>query len=157
MTAPAWLLWPPVGRLVRDRNSGRTRREARSLSASSGRLLAEAAMHGPGGPTVGRTRRGHGPDDQHARRVLEVVVLVCPGTSPVWGVGWVSDRAAAKATKHLNVALTHLEEASRLAREAGLPGHARLGERLACEVTGALAELQPALEPTAPAGQAAMP
>jgi hypothetical protein len=91
VTAPAWLLWPPVGRLVRDRNSGRTRREARSLPASSGRLLAEAAMHGSGGPsqdpTVGRTRRGHGPDDQHARRALEVVVLVRPGTSPVGGWG----------------------------------------------------------------------
>jgi hypothetical protein len=87
VTALAWLLWPPVGRLVRDRNSGRTRREARSLSASSGRLLAEAAMHGSGGPTVGRTRRGHGPGDQHARRALEAVVLVRPGTSPAGGWG----------------------------------------------------------------------
>ena len=87
VTAPAWLLWPPVGRLVRDRNSSRTRREARSLPASSGRLLAEAAMHGSGGPTVGRTRRGHGPEDQHVRRVLEAVVLVRPGTSPVGGWG----------------------------------------------------------------------
>jgi hypothetical protein len=91
VTGPARLLWPPVGRLVRDHISDRTRREARSLPASSGRLQPEAAMHGSGGdgqdPTVGRTRRGHGPDDQHARRVLKVVVLVRPGTAPAGGWG----------------------------------------------------------------------
>jgi hypothetical protein len=91
VTGPARLLWPPVGRLVRDHNSDRTRREARSLPASSGRLLAEAAMHGSGGagqdPTVGRTRRGHGPGDQHVRWVLEAVVLVRPGTAPAGGWG----------------------------------------------------------------------
>jgi hypothetical protein len=91
VTGPARLLWPPVGRLVRDHNSDRTRREARSLPASSGRLLAEAAMHGSGGagqdPTVGRTRRGHGPGDQHVRWVLEAVVGVRPGTAPAGGWG----------------------------------------------------------------------
>jgi hypothetical protein len=48
-------------------------------------------MHGSGGPSqdpvVGRTRRGHGPDDQHARRLVEVVVGVRPGTTPGWGWG----------------------------------------------------------------------
>ena len=68
-----------------------------------------------------------------------------------------SDRAAAKATTHVNVALTHLDEAFRLAREAGLPGQSGLLERLAREATEALAELQVVPEPTPPADQAAMP
>jgi hypothetical protein len=62
--------------------------EARSLSASSERLQVEDAMNrgGPGeDPAVGRTRRGHGPDGQHARRVLEV--LVRPGATPAGGCG----------------------------------------------------------------------
>ena len=65
-----------------------------------------------------------------------------------------SDRAAAKATTHLNVALTHLDEAARLAREAGLPGQASLLERPAREATGALAELRAARQPTPPVDQA---
>jgi hypothetical protein len=49
-------------------------------------------MHGSGGagqdPTVGRTRRGHGPGDQHVRWVvLEAVVGVRPGTAPAGGWG----------------------------------------------------------------------
>ena len=73
MTGPARLIW-----------------DARSLSAASERLHAEDAMNrgGPGeDPAVGRTRRGHGPDDQHVRRVLEVVVLVRPDTAPTGGWG----------------------------------------------------------------------
>jgi hypothetical protein len=73
VTGPARLIW-----------------EARSLAASSGRLQVEDAMSrgGPGeDPVVGRTRRGHGPDDQHARRLVEVVVGVRPGTTPGWGWG----------------------------------------------------------------------
>jgi hypothetical protein len=69
----------------------------------------------------------------------------------------VSDRAAAKATTHLNVALTHLDEAARLAREAGLPGQSRLLERLAREATDALAELQAAPQPKAQAAPGGMP
>jgi hypothetical protein len=64
--------------------------EARSLPASSERLHAEDAMNRAGpaeGLAVGRTRRGYGPDDQHARRVLEVVVGVRPGTAPAGGWG----------------------------------------------------------------------
>jgi hypothetical protein len=38
-------------------------------------------------PAVGRTRRGHRPGDEHIRRVLEAVVLVRPGTSPIGGWG----------------------------------------------------------------------
>ena len=63
--------------------------EARSLAASSERPQAEDAMNrgGPGeDPAVGRTRRGHGSEDQHAHRVLKVIVLVRPGTTPA--VGW---------------------------------------------------------------------
>ena len=67
------------------------------------------------------------------------------------------DRAAAKAPTHLNVALTHLDEAARLAREAGLSGQSGLLEQLAREATDALAELQAAPQPTPPADPAAMP
>ena len=35
------LCWPPVGRLVGPRNSGRTCVEARALAAASGRLPAD--------------------------------------------------------------------------------------------------------------------
>ena len=73
MTGPARLIW-----------------EAQSLSASSERLHAEDAMNrgGPGvDPAVGRTRRGHRPREQHARRVLEVVVGVRPGATPAGGCG----------------------------------------------------------------------
>ena len=68
-----------------------------------------------------------------------------------------SVHAAAEATTHLHVALTHLDAAARLARDAGLSGQACLLERLAREATEALAELQAVPEPTAPADQAAMP
>jgi hypothetical protein len=73
VTGPARLLW-----------------EARSLAASSGRRHAEDAMNRSGpreDPAVGRTPRGHGPEDQHARRVLEEVMLVRPGTTPAGGWG----------------------------------------------------------------------
>ena len=66
-----------------------------------------------------------------------------------------SDRAAAKAKTHLNVALTHLDEAARLAREAGLHRPADTLERLARDATAALAELQAAPQPTAPVDPAA--
>jgi hypothetical protein len=60
----------------------------------------------------------------------------------------VIDRAAAKAKTQLNVALTHLDEAARHAREAGLPGQADTLERLARDATEALAELQAVSQPT---------
>jgi hypothetical protein len=62
----------------------------------------------------------------------------------------VSDRAAAKAKTHLNVALTHLDEAARLAREADLHRPADTLARLARDATEALAELQAVPQPTAP-------
>ena len=65
-----------------------------------------------------------------------------------------SDRAA-KAKTQLNVALTHLDEAARLAREAGLHPLADTLERLAGDATEALAEIQAARQPTAPVEQAA--
>ena len=65
-----------------------------------------------------------------------------------------SDRAAAKAKTHLNVALTHLEEAARLAREADLPRPADILERLVRDAIGALAELQAAPQSTPPVDQA---
>jgi hypothetical protein len=68
----------------------------------------------------------------------------------VWPV---SDRAAAKAKTHLNVALTHLDEAARLAREADLHRPADTLERLARDATEALAELQAAPQPAAPVDQ----
>jgi hypothetical protein len=61
----------------------------------------------------------------------------------------VSDRAAAKAKTHLNVALTHLDEAARLAREAGLHRPADTLARLARDATEALPELQALSQPTA--------
>jgi hypothetical protein len=67
----------------------------------------------------------------------------------------VSDRAAAKAKTHLNVALTHLDEAARLAREAALHRPADTLQRLARDATEALAELQaaPQPQPAAPVDQ----
>jgi hypothetical protein len=64
----------------------------------------------------------------------------------------VSDRAAAKAKTQLNVALTHLDEAARLAREAGLGRPADTLERLARDAE-ALAQLQGAPQPTPPVDQ----
>jgi hypothetical protein len=65
----------------------------------------------------------------------------------------VSDRAAAKAKTHLNVVLTHPDEAVRLAREADLHRTADTLQRLARDATEALAELQAAPQPTAPVDQ----
>jgi hypothetical protein len=93
MTGPAWLRWPPVGRLAgdRDHHPGRTGREARSPFAASGRLQAEAAMNrcgGPGqNPAVGHTRPGNRPGDQHLRRMPNGAVLVCRDTAPAEGWG----------------------------------------------------------------------
>jgi hypothetical protein len=73
VTGPARLLW-----------------ESRSLSASSERLHAEDAMNRAGpreDPAAGRTRRCHGPRDQHVRPVLAAVVLVCLGPAPAGGWG----------------------------------------------------------------------
>jgi hypothetical protein len=70
-------------------------------------------------------------------------------------VGPVSDRAAAKAKTQLNVALIHLDEAARLAREAGLHRPADTLERLARDATEALSKLQAAPQPTPPVDQAA--
>jgi hypothetical protein len=70
-------------------------------------------------------------------------------------VGPVSDRAAAKAKTQLNVALTHLDQAARHAREAGLPGQAGTLERLARDAAEVLGKLQPARRPTLPVDQAA--
>jgi hypothetical protein len=67
----------------------------------------------------------------------------------------VSDRAAAKAKTQLNVALVYLDEAARLAREAGLVRPADTLARLVDDATGALAELQAVPQPTAPVEQAA--
>ena len=61
-----------------------------------------------------------------------------------------SDRAAAKAKTRLQVALTHLEEAARLAWEAGLPRPADTLARLARDATEALTELQAVPQPTPP-------
>ena len=74
MSGPARLIW-----------------EARSLSASYERLHAEDAMNRAGpreDPAAGRTRRCHGPRDQHVRPVLAAVVLACPDPRPGWGWGW---------------------------------------------------------------------
>jgi hypothetical protein len=67
----------------------------------------------------------------------------------------VSDRAAAKAKTHLNVALMRLDEAARLAREAGLGRPAGMLERLAREAAEVLGKLQTARPATPPDGQPA--
>jgi len=67
----------------------------------------------------------------------------------------VIDRAAAKAKMQLNVALTHLDQAARHAREAGLPGQAGTLERLARDAAEVLGKLQPARRPILPVDQAA--
>ena len=64
-----------------------------------------------------------------------------------------SDRAVAKAKTQLNVALTHLDEAARLAREADLHRPADTLQRLARDATEALAELQAAPQPAPPVDQ----
>jgi uncharacterized membrane protein YccC len=64
----------------------------------------------------------------------------------------VIDRAA-KAKTQLNVALTHLDQAARHAREAGSPGQAGTLERLARDAAEALAQLQAAPQPTPPVDQ----
>jgi hypothetical protein len=55
----------------------------------------------------------------------------------------VSDRATAKAKTRLNVALMRLDEAARLAHEAGLLGQAGTLERLARDAAEVLGKLQP--------------
>ena len=91
VTGPAQLRWPSVGRLVHDPNFVWMRWEARSVPAASGRLQAGAAMRGDGGagqdPAAGRTRRCHGPRDQHLRPVLAAVVLACLDPAPAGGWG----------------------------------------------------------------------
>ena len=69
-------------------------------------------------------------------------------------MGPVSDRAAAKAKTQLNVALTHLDQAARHAREAGLGGLAGTLERLARDAAEVLGKLQPALPVDQAAGGA---
>jgi hypothetical protein len=66
----------------------------------------------------------------------------------------VSDRATAKAKTHLNVALMRLDEAARLAREAGLHRHAGTLERLARDAAEVLGKLQ-STRSTAPVDQPA--
>jgi hypothetical protein len=66
-----------------------------------------------------------------------------------------SERAAVKAKTQLQVALTRLDAAARLAREAGLGRPADTLERLARDATEVLAELHAAPEPAAPVDQAA--
>jgi hypothetical protein len=59
----------------------------------------------------------------------------------------VNDRATAKVKTHLNVALMRVDEAARLAREAGLHRQADILERLArdaAEVRGKLQSTRPA-------------
>jgi hypothetical protein len=64
----------------------------------------------------------------------------------------VSDRAAAKAKTHLNVALVRLDEAARHAREAGMHRQASILERLARDATDVLGKLQAARSVDQPAG-----
>ena len=66
-----------------------------------------------------------------------------------------SDRAAAKARTHLNVALVRLDEAARQAREAGLDRQAGALERLARDAAEVLGKLQPTRQPSPPVDQAA--
>jgi len=68
----------------------------------------------------------------------------------------VSDRAAAKAKTHLNVALVRLDQAARYAREAGLHRQAGTLGRLARDAAEMLGKLQPARRPSAPVDQAAV-
>jgi len=56
----------------------------------------------------------------------------------------VSDRAAAKAKTHLNVALVRLDQAARHAREAGLHRQAGTLERLARDAPEVLGRLRAA-------------
>jgi hypothetical protein len=67
-----------------------------------------------------------------------------------------SARAAAKAKTHLNVALVRLDEAARLAHEAGLHRPAGTLERLAREAAEVLGKLHPPHatdQPTLPVDQ----
>jgi hypothetical protein len=160
VTGPSTRLrWTPVGWLIRDRNVGRTRVGARSLPALAGRLQAEAALHGDRAagqdPTVGLRRPGHRPDPRAPSAGGAGGRSRAPRPRPGWGLGRVSDRAAAKAKTQLNVALTHLDEAARLAREAGLHPLTDTLERLAGDATETLAELQAVPKPTAPVEPAA--
>ena len=61
-----------------------------------------------------------------------------------------NDRAAARAKTQLNVALTHLDEAARLAREVGLHRPADTLVRLARDATEVLGKLQAAFQSTPP-------
>jgi hypothetical protein len=67
----------------------------------------------------------------------------------------VSERATGKAKTHLNVALTHLDEAARLAGEAGLGRPAGTLEWLAREAAEVLGKLQAARQPAPPVDPAA--
>jgi hypothetical protein len=93
VTAPIWLRCPQAGRVAgrRDGTPGRTRWQAHSRPACSGRLQAEAAMHGYGGPrqnpAVGLARRRHGRRDQYVRRLPDAVVLVGADTAAAEGWG----------------------------------------------------------------------
>ena len=61
-----------------------------------------------------------------------------------------NDRAAARAKTQLDVALTHLDEAARLAREVGLHRPADTLVRLARDATEVLGKLQAAFQSTPP-------
>jgi hypothetical protein len=160
MIGPAWLRWPwSAGSLLTApsaRCAGSPNRwlpaahdgRSRPSSTATAHLVKASRSAQVARSGAGRAARSAGPGGGHGD---------APRHRPGWGVGWVSDRAAAKATTHLNVALTHLEAAARLAREAGLPGQSGLLEGLAHEATEALAELQAAPLPTPPADQAAKP
>jgi hypothetical protein len=67
----------------------------------------------------------------------------------------VSDRAAAKAKTHLNVALVRLDAAARHAHEAGMHRQAGMLERLARDAAEVLGKLQPSGQHTLPVDQAA--
>jgi hypothetical protein len=160
-----WLTWDAVGRFVRDRDGSIdwSALEAQApLHATSEQLLAAAALdlygahndtfepatlkrlcqvldaqHWPGcwrrSPAAPRRRpTRHRPDP---RRPHPLAVR--------WGWRPVSDRATAKAKTYLNVALMRLDEAARLAHEAGLLGQAGILERLARDAAEVLGKLQP--------------
>ena len=61
-----------------------------------------------------------------------------------------NDRAAARAKTQLDVVLTHLDEAARLAREVGLHRPADTLVRLARDATEVLGKLQAAFQSTPP-------